>query len=370
MKRVSPFTCFLLNPGPVNTSLQVRKALLRGDLCHREKEFSDLLLKVRKNLLKSFGLEKDYLAVFITGSGTAALEAAMISSLNPQGKVLVLSNGVYGDRMARIAEIYQFPNRVLRVPLGEPFSLEEIEKVLAEDHKIDAVAMVHHETSTGMLNPIEKISRLKSMKGKRLILDAISSLGGEALHFKKSSIHVCVGTANKCLQGLPGVSFVLVRKDAFEEIKNFPPRTLYLDLRTYWKEQEKGGVPFTPSVQTFYALDVALEELLREHVRGRVQRYGLYAQRLRQGFKKMGLEYFIDSSFHSNTLTALKLPQGLTYDFLHDALKEEGFVIYAGQGSLQKKIFRVANMGNLKMKDLERFLKCLTNVLKKRETKK
>ncbi len=357
-------TYVLLNPGPVNTSLKVKKALLRGDLCHREKEFSDLLIKVRKNLLKAFGIEKDYTAIFLTGSGTVALEATLVSGLNPQKKVLVLSNGVYGDRMDSIVSFYGFPKEVLRVPLGTALPLEKINDVLLADSSIDTVAMVHHETSTGMLNPIHKIAKLKGMEGHRLILDSISGLGGEIFDFKNVKVSLCAGTANKCIQGLPGVSFVLIKKDELERIKAFPRRSLYLDLNAYWKEQENGGVPFTPAIQTFYALDMAVEELLKETVKERISRYKSYSENFREGFKKLGLEYFIGSKYHSNTLTALKLPQGITYSFLHDELKKEGFVIYAGQGSLQNQIFRVANMGDLRMTDIHRFLKCLGKLLK------
>ncbi len=364
MKKALQSSMILLNPGPVNTSLEVKKALLRGDLCHREKEFSDLLIKVRKNLLKAFGIEKDYTAIFLTGSGTVALEATLVSGLDPQKKVLVLSNGVYGDRIDSIVSFYGFPKEVLRVSLGTALPLEKINDVLLADSSIDTVAMVHHETSTGMLNPIHKIAKLKGIEGRRLILDSISGLGGEIFDFKKVKVSLCAGTANKCIQGLPGVSFVLIKKDELEKIKLFPRRSLYLDLNTYWKEQENGGVPFTPAIQTFYALDVALEELLKETVKARIRRYQNYSEKFREGFRKLGLEYFIDLKYHSNTLTALKLPQGITYPFLHDELKKEGFVIYAGQGSLQNQIFRVANMGDLRMTDIHRFLKCLGKLLK------
>lgn len=354
----------LLNPGPVNTSQKVRQALLRGDLCHREKEFSDLLIKVRQNLLKAFKIEKDYTAIFITGSGTAALEAALVSTLNPQRKVLVLSNGVYGDRIHQIVSFHGFKKVLIRVPLGEPLPLGEIDQKLKADSQIDTVAMVHHETSTGMINPIHSIAQLKGMKGKRMLLDSISGLGGEAFQWN-DRIRVCVGTANKCLQGLPGISFVLIYKKELERMESFPSRSLYLDLKGYWKEQASGGVPFTPSIQIFYALDAALEELLHEGVSRRISRYKKYSNQLRDGFERLGLQYLIDVRYHSNTLTALKLPQGLSYEVLHDHLKAHGFVIYAGQGTLKNTIFRIANMGNLKMKDINRFLKCLKAIFPK-----
>jgi 2-aminoethylphosphonate-pyruvate transaminase len=207
------------------------------------------------------------------------------------------------------------------------------------------------------------------MNGKRMLLDSISGIGGETLQWN-DRIRVCAGTANKCLQGLPGISFVLMHKEELKRIENFPSRSLYFDLKNYWKEQTLGGVPFTPSVQTFYALDEALKELLREGVSNRICRYKRYSDQLRDGFKALGLEYFINERYHSNTLTALKLPPGLSYEVLHDDLKSNGFVIYAGQGALKNIIFRVANMGNLKMQDINRFLKCLKIILSKNHRKR
>lgn len=355
----------LLNPGPVNTSSAVQKALTRGDLCHREKEFSDLLIQTRRNLLRAFGIEKDFTAIFLTGSGTAALEAALVSCLNPRRRVLVLSNGVYGDRMDHIVSLYGFPKLVLRVQPGDPLPIPEIRKLLSSDLQIDAVAMVHHETSTGMLNPVNEIASLKEMKGRRMILDSISALGAEELSFKNESMRVCVCTANKCIEGLPGISFVLLQKKELEYIQAFPQKSLYFDLRNYWKEQKHGGVPFTPAVQIFYALDRAVKELIQEKVSKRIRRYASYARQLREGFSKLGLEYFILPQYHSNTLTALRLPDRLSYERLHDELKKKGFVIYAGQGRLSREIFRVANMGRLNGKIIERFLEALENILKK-----
>lgn len=354
----------LLNPGPVNTTPRVRRSLLRPDLCHREEEFSQLLRNVRGNLLSAFGLEEEYTAVFLTGSGTAALEASLTSCLDPSKKVLVLSNGVYGERIEKIAGIHGYRRLTLRAGIGEPFELKDIERMLVSDDEIAAVAMVHHETSTGMLNPVNEICQLDAMRGRRMLLDAVSSLGGEALDPASSGIQVCACTANKCLQGLPGVSFVLLHRDELERMKAYPEKSLYLDLRNYWNHQEQGMVPFTPAIPAFYALDAALEELREEGAGNRIERYRNYSRFLRAGFERLGLEYLISPRYHSNTLTALKLPAHMTYETLHDRLKEEGFVIYAGQNTLKERIFRVANMGNLSMRDLEAFLSCLEEIIK------
>src|SRR5262249_41001309 len=161
----------------------------------------------------------------------------------------------------------------------------------------------------------------------------------------------CACTANKCIQGLPGVAFVLVHNQAMGAMQRYPRRSLYLHLPLHWQGQEKRSIPFTPSVQTWYALDAALDELLEETVAKRVQRYHAASQLLREGFVRLGLRFLLPRQYLANSLTSLLLPEGMTYQFIHDGLKALGFVIYEGQGELQTGIFRVANMGHLTLND-------------------
>lgn len=354
----------LLNPGPVNISEKVRRALLKPDLCHREEEFSFLLKGVRQKLLKAFGIQRSYTVCFFTSSGTGALEAAVSSSVSKNGKILIINNGVYGERISQIASIHGINKKVLLYPLATAPLLSDIEKTLKTDCSIEAVAMVHHETSTGMLNPVHEVGKLSKKYKKVFILDAISALGGEALDLEKDGVSVCAGTANKCIESTPGISFVLIKKTLAKKLQTYPKRTLYLDITGNLKEQEKGGTPFTPSIQSFYALDSALDELLKETVKKRIRRYRLLSQLLRNGFRGLGLRFLIKEKYLSDTLTALYLPKKISYQKLHDTLKNKGFIIYAGQSKLKKKIFRVANMGQLTKKEMQRFLIVLRQVLK------
>lgn len=353
----------LLNPGPVNVTPKVREALLREDLCHREKEFADLLHSIRGQLVNVFGIEQDYTAVLISGSGTAALEMAVSSCLSEGRSLLVIRNGVYGERIANMADAYRLPSVTVDAPWGEPPRLEDIERALHDHPEIEVVAAVHHETTTGLLNPLQEIANLVQAHKKKFLVDAISSLAGDPLDFERTAIDLCVGTANKCLQGLPGVSFVLMKKSDVRRLEKIPARNLYFNLVNHYRAQEKGDTLFTPAVQIHYALDAALDELAEETVAGRIQRYRDAAQRLRRGFRAMGLEFLIPEAYHSNTLTALKLPEGMPYGHLHDQLKDRGFVIYAGQGGLGPAIFRVANMGDIRPEEFERFLESLKDCL-------
>jgi 2-aminoethylphosphonate-pyruvate transaminase len=353
----------LLNPGPVNVSPRVTQALLRGDLCHREAEFSALQNRVRELLCRTFASPSEYTAVILTGSGTAALEAAVASSLHPQRKMLVINNGVYGARMSQIASIHGFAVVELAFPWTSPPDLGQIDRTLREDPAIEVVSLVHHETTTGLLNPVAAIGKMVKQHGRVLLVDSISGLGGEEIDLATADIGLCVGTANKCIQGLPGISFVLVKHTDMERMQAFPPRTLYFHLPMLYSHQQRESTPFTPAIQPLYALDEALQELLDEGVAQRIERYRAAAHMLREGFESLGLKCLLPPDLRSNTITSLELPGGFTYEALHDALKGRGYVIYAGQGDLAARVFRVANMGHLTIDQFRGFLKALTEVL-------
>ena len=352
----------LLNPGPVNVSPRVQQALLRGDLCHREEEFSDLLVAIRTKLLRAFA-PHDYTAVPVSGSGTLAVEAMISSALSEGKKLLVLNNGVYGERILRMAEAHHIPTVELRYDWTERPDLAQIESTLKADPTIHAVALVHHETTTGLLNLVNEVGTITRRAGRWVLLDAVSALASEELDLVRDGVDLCACTANKCIQGLPGVSFVLVRNEAMAAMQQYPCRSLYLHLPLHWEAQERRSIPFTPSVQTWYALDEALDELLEETVAERIQRHRAAARLLREGFARLGLRSLLPANLQSNSLTSLLLPEGMTYQSIHDGLKERGFVIYEGQGKLQTGVFRVANMGHLTLDDFRRFLTALEAVL-------
>ncbi|MFQ5965316.1 MAG: 2-aminoethylphosphonate aminotransferase [Candidatus Scalinduaceae bacterium] len=354
----------LLNPGPVCTSERVRNALLRGDMCHREKEFSILLDNVRKKIKQAFASNGNYTTIVITGSGTASLEASVCSSVSEGKKILVINNGVYGDRISRIASAYKIDKVELQYDWCKQPDIEQVENTISKDTDIEVVAMVHHETTTGLLNPVHAIGLITKKYDRTFLVDSISGLGGEEIDLINDNVDICVGSANKCIQGLPGLSFVILKQDEVKRLRNIPARSVYLNLISQLDEQEeKGECPFTPSVHTFFAFDEALDELLKEGVQNRIRRYKKASMFLRKGFKKLSLNFLLPDELLSNTITALYLPKDMTYTHLHDSLKESGFVIYAGQGQLNAKIFRIANMGELTMEDLETFIKNLQDVL-------
>src|SRR5512134_1348495 len=336
----------LLNPGPVNVSERVRQALLRPDICHRESDFAELQHGIQSKLLKAFlpGAEADYAAVLITGSGTAAVESALMSSI-PHGKrALIINNGVYGDRMSQMVGLHRLGVSELKHDWTERPDPERLRLALRQHPEVHAVGMVHHETTTGLLNPGKAIAEVVDGLNRVFVLDAVSALGGEHIDIAGSKIYMVAGTAGKCIQGFPGVSFVLVRKGFLERMRTYPKRSWYLHLTHYVDDQGRGIMPFTPAVQIYYAFDEALNELLEEGVAKRIQRYRKMAALIRERMSKIGVKAVLTPERQSNTITAYYLPEGLAYQTLHDRLKEQGYVIYAGQGNLENKIFRVANM--------------------------
>ena len=342
----TPETPWLLNPGPCNTSLAVREALLTPDICHREADYLEVQAEVRALLLEVFGLNPDtWTVALITGSGTAALEMCISSSVSATGAMVVVENGVYGERIHAMCRAHEIDAIPLTGDWRERPDLDALEALLAKHPEVEVVSAVHHETTTGLLNPVSEIAACTRRAGKRFVLDTISGLGGEALNIDDVDIAVC--TANKLLQGIPGVSFCFVRRSFASDLMGYPPRSLYLNLANYLAKQEAGGTPFTPAVQVTYAMRQALYELKEETVSGRVARMAATSAKLRAGFDRLGLAPYIDPATHSNTITTLRLPPGMTYETLHDRMRASGYVIYAGQGDLKKTVFRIANMGAL-----------------------
>ncbi|MGH8119336.1 MAG: 2-aminoethylphosphonate aminotransferase [Gammaproteobacteria bacterium] len=353
----------LLNPGPVNLSSRVRRALLRPDLCHREPEFAELQERIRTSLLGTYKLpRRDWAAVLLTGSGTAAVEAMLTSMVPDDGRVLIIENGVYGERMTRMAEIHNIRHVRLRQQWNEPVNLEALATAV-DRNELSHVAVVHHETTTGRLNSLWNIARVCAGKNVPLLIDGVSSFGAEVIDFRQWHIAACAVTANKCLHGVPGASFVIVNRDSLYRDKT-TPRTLYLDLKKYLEQQDAGGTLFTQSVQCFYALDEALQEFAAGG--GREKRQRQYRKRMRiirTGLTRLGVRPLLEESACSCVLHAYHLPAGRTYEQLHDALKKKGFVIYAGQGHLARTLFRVSAMGAITDADMKLFVTAVKKII-------
>ena len=337
----------LMNPGPINVPKSVRRALADcEDQCHREPEYLAMQTRVREKLVDVFGVADTYDPALLTGSGTAAMEA-MVCSVVGDG-VLVLDNGVYGDRLMKMAESHGIRAKRLVADWLERHDPAVIEAALEDG--IDTIACVHHETTTGLLNDVPAIAEVAHRTGRRLVVDSVSGLGGEAFDFGAIRPTAVCCTANKCIEGLPGVAFVLVAKGT-----SLRRRSVYFDLETTLTKQAAEDTPFTPAIQVMAAFEAALDELKHETVAGRLQRYTRAARLLRKALRDLGLDLLLPQAYRSNTITCAQLPDGVDYEQIHERMRGQGYVLYAGQGNLRKTAFRVSNMGQISTESLGRF---------------
>lgn len=353
----------LLNPGPVSISEGVRRAAVASDLCHREGEYFDLQDRVRGKLAAVYQLDAaGWVAVMLGGSGTTALEAMVTSLLPRQARLLVLENGVYGERLSRLAEIHGIEHESLQHGWLDAWDLPRVAAALARQ-AFTHVAAVHHETTTGRLNPVAELAQICARHGARLLLDTVASFGAEEIPFDSPALLACAATANKCLHGIPGVCFVLLRQPDLS-LAVTPPRSLTLDLALWAHHQQQRSTPFTPPVNALLALDQALSELA--HAGGwkaRHARYHRLAESLALKLQALGVEALLPASASSCVLRAWRIPPGHDYRQVHDGLKQRGFVIYGGQGNLTSEIFRIATMGDISHYDMDRLLVALEDVL-------
>lgn len=356
----------LLNPGPVSLTERVRRSLLKPDLCHRESEFFDLQDEARERLLATYAIDPaEWSAVLITGSGTAAVESMLASLVPEAGRLLTVENGVYGERIAQICARYRIAHQ--RVS-GAWTLASDLDAVAARldgappDARFTHVAAVHHETTTGRLNDLRGLGELCRERGVSLLADGVSSFGAEAIDFGDASLAALAATANKCLHGVPGVSFVIARRSALEQAAS---RAYYLDLGRLARLQDARDTPFTPAVHVYYALVEALREFAEAGGQpARRARYAALAEQARAGLAALGIPTVVPPEQSSVVLRSYRLPPGMAYATLHDALKAQGFVIYAGQGELARTLFRISTMGDLSSTDIDRLLKCVAQALR------
>ncbi len=351
----------LLNPGPCTTTERVKQALVMPDLCPREADFGTLLAALRGKLVRSAHGEGTHTAVLLGGSGTAAMEAALTSAVGPADLLLIIDNGAYGRRAAEIARAHGLPHRVLAFPWGEYPEPARVAAALAAAPVPTHCFLVHHETTTGMLNPLAEIAALCRARGITTIVDAISSLGGVALDLRTTPVDFLLGSSNKCFQGLPGASFVLAGAAALARTAALPRRNYYLNLHDNWRAQEQTGqCLFTPPVQVLNALDAALDEFFAEGPAARHARYAACHAVLLAGMQALGFRCVVPERWHSRILTAFHEPAHPRWDFgaMHDYLYARDITVYPGKIT-GARTFRIANLGDLQPADLELFLRHL-----------
>ncbi len=354
----------LFCPGPVNIAQSVKDASVSYEIGHREEEFSAILSNINKKLLEVYGLRKPHLyyPVVITGSGTAANES-VLSSIVDKKHILVISNGEFGERLYEISKIHNKKTSIIRFDWAQKFDIKKIEDYLLQ-HKIEIIAMVHHETSTGMLNPVSKIGKLCKKYGVFLFIDTVSSAGIEKIDLEKWNVAFCSGSAGKAIGSLPGLSYVIGRVKELEKLKDISPRTMYLNLyKFYLYSKNLLQTPNTPAVNLFFAFDQALSNILIKRKQKKLDSVTANANLLRAGMKVLKLRFLMEEKCMSCVLTTVLLPENVAIDELKKRLKDKNIIIYNGKGPLKDKVFQVGNIGELDKKTILFFIKSLKDAL-------
>jgi len=355
----------LYTPGPLTTSKAVKEAMLR-DVGSRDEEFTQIIADVRNTLLEIAGVAgKGYEAVLLQGSGTYAVEAVISTATPPDGKWLVIVNGAYGERICKIADILRIKYVKLKYPENNLPVLGEISQALADDSEITHVAVIHHETTTGLINPIDDIGEIVKKFGKIFFVDAMSSFGALPIDMHKAGIDYLACTANKNIESVPGIAFVLAKRDVLLTTKGWA-RSLTLDILDQLMGFEKNGqFRFTPPTHAILAFKEALLELEEEGgIVFRAARYRENYETLVAGMRKMGFTEYLPEEMQGIIIVSFNYPNHKNFEFgeFYERLNQRGYVIYPGKVS-NADCFRIGVCGRLFKSDILDLLNTIKEVL-------
>ena len=336
----------------------------RDMINHRGPEFQDMLKRCTDSLKQVFKTDSDVL--ILTGSGTGAMEAAVVNVLSPGDQVLSVSIGVFGDRLAQIAEAFGASVTRMTATWGTAADPEAVRTALAENPAIKAVMVTHNETSTGVTNDMAAISAVVKDADKLLIVDAISSLSSLPFYTDEWGCDVVMSGSQKGYMVPPGLAFVSVSPRAWDAFKEAKMPRFYWDFGRAKSYLERGQTPWTPAVSVFYGLDAALERMLEEGMDAIFERHARVGRMTRDGVRELGLSLFADESCASNTVTAVNAPEGINPGALLRQLQaDHDVVLSGGQGALDGKILRVGHLGYITDNDIGEVLDALASTLPK-----
>lgn len=343
----------LLTPGPLTTTNTVKEEML-FDRCTWDNDYKSITQKIRTQLLEFAGVAKEaYTAVLMQGSGTFAVESVMTSTIKNDDKVLIITNGAYGERIVKIADCIGLNYQPYSVAYDEYPNETELRNLLEKDQDITHLVMVHCETTTGILNPIEMVSKLSKEFSKTLIIDAMSSFGGMEINVASFGIDFLISSANKCIQGVPGFGFVIAKLDKLMACKGIS-RSLSLDLYDQWREMDKDGKwRYTSPTHVVAAFSKAIDELMAEGgIPARSLRYQKNNQILRERLGKIGFHPYISEEKQSPIITTFLFPnEQFNFNDFYNFVKERGFVLYPGKLT-DAETFRIGNIGEIYEEDI------------------
>ena len=348
----------LLNPGPSTTTDTVKLSQIVPDICPREKEFQDIMAPMREDLVKIVhGRSEDYTAVLFCGSGTICIDIALNSLLDKDKKALVINNGSYSARAVEVCNAYGLPLIELKQPLDTSPDLTLIEETLKNNSDIGYVYVTYHETGSGLLNPVKEIGALAHKYGAFLITDTTSAYAMIPIDVYEQNIDFCMASAQKGIQGMTGLSYIVGRKDIIEASRNFPVRSYYCNLYMQYDFFERTGeMHFTPPVQTVYAARQALIEYFEEGEKRKWERHQRIMAAIRAGVDRLGFREALSRDVQSGLVSAIMYPNDPNWDFdkIHDYCYERGFTIYPGKLASQGT-FRLCALGVIDEPDIVDF---------------
>lgn len=354
----------LFTPGPLTTSRTVKQAMLR-DLGSRDGEFLRVVREIRAQLLQVAELENDFECVLMQGSGTFSVEAVMGSTTPPDGKLLILANGAYGKRMVKIADALRISRVVIEYDEACHTNAAEVERALQNDASITNVAMVHSETTSGLVNDIASVGAVAKQFNRIFFVDAMSSFGGIETDWRASNADYIVSSANKCIEGVPGFGFILARRERLLASEGWA-RSLALDVFAQWKGLDSDGqFRFTPPTHALLAFHQALSELEQEGgVKARAARYHSNYETLMQGTRALGLREYLEPHKQGHIIVSFHYPQDARFDFqkFYASLNEKGFVIYPGKVG-NANCFRIGCIGRLFPSDMRNLIHAMRATL-------
>lgn len=358
----------LLNPGPATTTDTVKMAQVVPDICPREKEFVSVMREVEEGLLRIVHADPaEYAAVLFCGSGTINMDICL-NSLLPEGKrILIINNGAYSSRGAEICEYYGLPYINLKLPLNRQPDLSVIEQTLQENPDIALVYTTHHETGTGLLNPVREIGALVHRYQGVFVVDTTSTYAMRPIHIMEDEIDFCMASAQKGIMAMTGLSFIIGKKSIIEASAGYPKRSYYCNLyMQYEYAKAHGEMHFTPPVQVIYSVRQALKEYFAEGEEAKWERHCRVYGAIREGLTKLGFQIYVPKDQESGLVAAAVYPDDDHWNFekIHDYCYERGFTIYPGKVE-EMGMFRLCALGAIDQEDIEAFFEVFKEALKR-----
>ena len=355
---------FLLTPGPLTTSLSVKQAMLH-DYGSRDATFIELNARILERLIDIVHGQGTHVSVPLQGSGTFVVEAMIGNFVPADGKLLILINGAYGQRIRKICDYYSRNYLVQETAEDEPVNIVQLDAALDNDTSITHVAVVHCETTSGILNPLEEVAEIVARHRRRLLIDSMSAFGALPLDAREIEFDAVVASSNKCLEGAPGMGFCVARESALIESEGNSP-SLVLDLYDQWRAMQANRQwRFTPPTHVLLAFDQALTEFIEEgSVDGRGGRYRQNCERLVGGMRAMGFETLLPDERQAPIIITFHMPTSPQFDFnaFYDGLKDQGYVIYPGKLTVADS-FRMGCIGRLGAAEIDGALAAVRKML-------